>query len=210
MAYAWRRAVKAMAVTSTTTAVAFFANAFSPLMPIRSFGIFSGVIIPLNYFLVVMMMPSASIIYEKYKFKAWCCCPCGLRSEDEIEEAAKPEKGKLGRIERIFNDKINPFVFKARYVILFLSLVWFVVTAIFAVEMGPMTKAEDFIDPDHPIMQPIKIITNEFGVKESTGTPINVYWGVSGISKADGDVWDPTWVNTPIFDKNLDISPTKN
>lgn len=152
MAYAWRRAVKAMAVTSTTTAVAFFANAFSPLMPIRSFGIFSGVIIPLNYFLVVMMMPSASIIYEKYKFKAWCCCPCGLRSEAEVEENSKPEKGKLGKIETIFNDKINPFVFKARYVILFLSLVWFVITAVFATKMGPMTKAEDFIDPDHPIM----------------------------------------------------------
>ena len=29
LAYSWRRAVKAMAVTSSTTAVAFFANAFS-------------------------------------------------------------------------------------------------------------------------------------------------------------------------------------
>jgi len=210
MAYAWRRAVKAMAVTSTTTAVAFFANAFSPLMPIRSFGIFSGVIIPLNYFLVVMMMPSAAIIYEKYKFKAWCCCPCGLRSEAEIEENSKPEVGKLGTIEKFFDEKVNKVVHKGRYVIIGLALVWFVVTAIFAVKMGPMTKAEDFIDPDHPIMQPIKIITNEFGVKESAGTPISVYWGVSGINLADGDIWDPTWVNAPIFDTTLDISPTKN
>jgi len=210
MAYAWRRAVKAMAVTSTTTAVAFFANAFSPLMPIRSFGIFSGVIIPLNYFLVVMMMPSAAIIYEKYKFKTWCCCPCGLRSEAEIEENSKPEVGKLGTIEKFFDEKVNKVVHKGRYVIIGLALVWFVVTAIFAVKMGPMTEAEDFIDPDHPIMQPIKIITNEFGVKESAGTPISVYWGVSGVNQADGDIWDPTWVNAPIFDTTLDISPTKN
>lgn len=76
--------------------------------------------------------------------------------------------------------------------------------------MGPMTKAEDFIDPDHPIMKPIKIITNEFGVKEATGTPIYVYWGVSGVDKADSDVWDPTWINSPIFDKTLDLSPRKN
>jgi len=130
-----------MAVTSTTTAVAFFANTFSPLMPIRSFGIFSGVIIPLNYFLVVMMMPPAAIIYEKYKFKKWCCCCCGTRSKEEIEEADKPEKGKLGTIEKIFNDKISPCVMKTKYIILGFSAFWFIFTAYFAVKMGPMTKA---------------------------------------------------------------------
>jgi len=181
MAYAWRRAVKAMAVTSTTTSVAFFANAFSPLMPIRTFGIFSGVIIPLNYFLVVMMMPSAAIIYEKYKFYKCCCCPCGFRTEEELKEFEEPEEGKLGQIEEVFNSKVNTCVFKARWVILAVSLIWFVVTAIFAVKMGPMTKEEEFIDPDHPIMKPIKIITEEFGEKQEQGTPINVYWGVGGI-----------------------------
>ena len=55
-----------MAITSSTTSVAFFANIFSPLLPIKSFGIFAGVIIPINFVLVVMFMPSASIIYEEY------------------------------------------------------------------------------------------------------------------------------------------------
>ena len=65
LAYSWRRAVKAMAVTSSTTAVAFFANAFSPLLNIAAFGIFAGIIVPINYFLVVMIFPPAVIIYEK-------------------------------------------------------------------------------------------------------------------------------------------------
>jgi len=141
MAYAWRRAVNAMAVTSTTTAVAFFANTFSDLMPIRSFGIFSGVIIPLNYFLVVMMMPPAAIIYEKYKFKKWCCCCYGTKSKEEVEEADKPEKGKLGTIEKIFNDKISPCVMKTKYFILGFSAFWFILTAYYAAKLGPMTKA---------------------------------------------------------------------
>jgi|TARA_B110000285_G_scaffold159924_1_gene178541 protein dispatched 1 len=64
MAYAFRRGVRAMTVTSSTTAVAFFANAFSPIMPIRSFGIFTGVLIPINFLLVVMIMPPAVIYYE--------------------------------------------------------------------------------------------------------------------------------------------------
>lgn len=66
MAYAFRSSARAMAITSSTTSVAFFANIFSPLLPIRSFGIFSGVIIPVNFVLVVMFMPSATIIYEEY------------------------------------------------------------------------------------------------------------------------------------------------
>mmetsp|Transcript_2148 Transcript_2148/g.3212 ORF Transcript_2148/g.3212 Transcript_2148/m.3212 type:complete len:259 (+) Transcript_2148:706-1482(+) len=61
MAYAFRRACRAMAVTSSTTSVAFFANVFSPMMPIKSFGIIAGVIIPVNFFLVVILMPPAVI-----------------------------------------------------------------------------------------------------------------------------------------------------
>ena len=60
-----------MAVTSATTAAAFYANIFSSIMPIKAFGIFAGTLIPINFFLVVMMMPSAIILNEenfKYRY----------------------------------------------------------------------------------------------------------------------------------------------
>jgi predicted RND superfamily exporter protein len=66
MAYSFRRASRAMAVTSSTTSVAFLANIASPILPIRAFGIFAGVIVPVNYILVVLVFPPATIIYEKY------------------------------------------------------------------------------------------------------------------------------------------------
>ena len=66
MAYTFRRAVRAMAVTSSTTAVAFFVNITSQLMPIRAFGIFAGVIVLVNYILVVLFFPPTIIFYEKY------------------------------------------------------------------------------------------------------------------------------------------------
>lgn len=65
-----------MAVTSSTTSVAFFANAFSPIMPIKSFGIFAGVVIPMNYFLIVLFFPAATIIYEE-KIHGKCSFYCG-------------------------------------------------------------------------------------------------------------------------------------
>ena len=75
MAYAFRRGVRAMTVTSATTAAAFYANLFSPIMPIRAFGVFAGTLVPINFFLVVLMMPPAVIYYEeKLKYKSCCCC----------------------------------------------------------------------------------------------------------------------------------------
>jgi predicted RND superfamily exporter protein len=64
-----------MTVTSATTAAAFYANLFSPIMPIRAFGVFAGTLIPINFLLIILMMPSAVIWYEsKIKYKACCCC----------------------------------------------------------------------------------------------------------------------------------------
>lgn len=80
MAYAFRRGVRAMSVTSSTTAVAFFANALSPIMPIRAFGIFTGLLIPMNFLLVVLIMPPTVIWWERnVKNKHKCCC-CGKKS----------------------------------------------------------------------------------------------------------------------------------
>ena len=73
MSYSWKRAVRAMAVTSSTTSVAFLANGFSPIMPIKAFGIYAAIIIPANYLLVVFIFPPAVIWYEN-KLEGKVCC----------------------------------------------------------------------------------------------------------------------------------------
>ena len=92
MAYSFRRAARAMAVTSSTTSVAFMANIASPMLPIRAFGVFAGIIVPINYLLVVMIFPPATIIYDKYLHGCVhniCClifC-CRKRKIDEVDES---------------------------------------------------------------------------------------------------------------------------
>lgn len=76
MSYAWKRSVRAIAITSLTTTVAFLANLISPMMPVQSFGIYAAIIIPVNYLLIVMLFPPAVIIHEKYFAKYQCCCFC--------------------------------------------------------------------------------------------------------------------------------------
>lgn len=74
MNYTFRRSSRAMAVTSSTTSAAFFANYFSPLMTIKSFGIFAGVIVPINYILVITFFPSFIFIHESEFYKNIRCC----------------------------------------------------------------------------------------------------------------------------------------
>ena len=85
MAYAFRRAQKSIFVTSTTTCVAFLSNAFSEQVPIRAFGIFASIIVPVNYIMVIFMMPSAVIIHERHikSCVARCFNPCACKKQDD-------------------------------------------------------------------------------------------------------------------------------
>jgi len=74
LSYTWRRAARAMAVTSSTTAVAFLANAFSELMPISSFGIYAAAIVPINYFLVIFFFPAVLMWWEQKVNGKMCNC----------------------------------------------------------------------------------------------------------------------------------------
>ena len=87
MAYAFKRAAKAIAVTSSTTSVAFAANGASPIIPIRAFGIYAAIIVLVNYLMVVMVMPSIQIIYEIH-FKHKCQC-CDKKQDGDVEEVPK-------------------------------------------------------------------------------------------------------------------------
>jgi len=55
-----------MLVTSLTSAVAFAATTMSKIMPIRSFGIFATIIVPLVYLQTIIVQPFTYFIYEKY------------------------------------------------------------------------------------------------------------------------------------------------
>lgn len=64
MAYTIRRSARAIGITSSTTCVAFFANYFSSVMPIRVFGVFAGTLVLLNYAMVTLIFPAFIIVHE--------------------------------------------------------------------------------------------------------------------------------------------------
>jgi predicted RND superfamily exporter protein len=65
----FRRASSAMLVTSLTSAVAFSACILSDIMPIRAFGLFSTIIVPVVFVLTIFTQPINYYVYEMLN----CC-----------------------------------------------------------------------------------------------------------------------------------------
>ena len=65
----YRKAAKTTFVTSVTTMTAFLVSGLSPLLPVKTFGIFSGILVGLNYVWVVVYFPSVIMLHHtKTKF----------------------------------------------------------------------------------------------------------------------------------------------
>lgn len=66
LAFTFKKSSSAMFVTSITTAASFLATCFSPIMPICSFGIFSGIVITVNYIMIMLTIPNIYMFYDRY------------------------------------------------------------------------------------------------------------------------------------------------
>lgn len=108
-----------MGITSSTTAAAFIANYFSPIMPIRSLGIFGAIVIPMNYILVIFVFPPAVILYENRirgvpTLRNIICKPCKKKGVTTFQN----------KIESFFETKWSDFVKKFKYCIIAAVVIW--------------------------------------------------------------------------------------
>jgi predicted RND superfamily exporter protein len=168
MSYAFKRSAVAIAVTSSTTCVAFLANSFSSIMPIRAFGIYAGIIVPVNYLLTSLLMPPMIIIHDKY-LKGKC------RKQENF-----PSESAVGLF---FEEKWNWAVRYFRWLIVIIFLCWTGFACSIAKDISPLTKMEKFFKDDHYISQVEQILSNEFSNGNLFNINVNIYWGVKGINK---------------------------
>jgi predicted RND superfamily exporter protein len=211
MSYSWKRAVRAMAVTSSTTSVAFLANSFSPIMPIKAFGIYAAIIIPANYLLVVFVFPPSVIFFER-NLEHRCninLCRTKVQNRDEIapiQDFSKKKKDReYGIVEKFFGGPWNDNVKKFRFQIIVIFLIWTIFAIVKASKMGPLTKEEEFLPSDHPIMQSTVIITEKFPGGGATALNMVIHFGVKNIDKKGTSRWDAHDVGKAVFDINFDI-----
>ena len=78
LSYTYRKAARAMFFTSITTATAFIVSATSPFLGVSSFGVFSGILILVNYVSVIVYVPTVIVTYHLFWDKYRCCCCCQM------------------------------------------------------------------------------------------------------------------------------------
>ena len=98
------RALHAIFVTSFTTSAAFLATAMSPLIPLRSFGIFSALVIFSVFFINAVVLPPLTVLYVRNlmgrswldSFKAFTCGLCAtapyVDPAEKLPETTKEEE----------------------------------------------------------------------------------------------------------------------
>ncbi|KAJ3424454.1 sterol-sensing domain [Anaeramoeba flamelloides] len=95
MNWAYNRASVTMLITTITSTGAFFGNIASTIPPIRYFGIFTGMAIIFNYFLVVTWFPAVLVIWSR-NGEGQCCCSHGKKTKKKKNNKKNKKKGRIG------------------------------------------------------------------------------------------------------------------
>lgn len=224
MSWTYRRSVRAMSVTSFTTAAAFFVTAISPIMPISTLGIWAGTLIILQFVLVITIYPSAVIIWHRFwrvrsflncfrkpaetdfnapQISLWQrCLPEKWRSDPDPEAA-----GEYRKIERFFRGPWTSFVCRAKYVFVVLALVLVGVSIWLATRLEAPGEQEEFLPEDNELRVALSALVDAFPRnKASFQLRVRVTWGIKDVDREGTSRFDTSEPGKVVLDETFDLT----
>lgn len=223
MSWTYRRAVRAMSVTSFTTACAFFVTATSPIMPVGTLGIWAGLLIVFQFFLVITMYPCAVAIWERFwrrrLFVRGFKKPAPEEAEYELNlpfyQRFLPKKWRSKRsdaaadyrpIERFFRGPWLRFLFKFRYILVVLAAVLAGASIYFATRLKPPTDTEEFLPASHPLSIAFDTLAKAFPTTQADQQlRVRVTWGILDVDREGTSKFEPSQRGKPILDDEFDL-----
>lgn len=102
-------AAKATFITALTTTIAFLSNVQSPLLAVSSFGLFSAILVAVNYCSCILFFPIVIIFHEKMRKGRCCFWAICRRTKPERELEMRTEMGEEPEDNEVSlsNDKGN-------------------------------------------------------------------------------------------------------
>ena len=105
----FRRAAKATLLTSFTTMTAFLSNAWSPILVVSSFGLFSALLIAVNYISVITFFPTVIIFHHQMnRRELFCGVPISSGATDKHGTVEENEAQPQG--ERRTNNNLSKYI----------------------------------------------------------------------------------------------------
>ncbi|XP_050405808.2 protein dispatched homolog 3 [Patella vulgata] len=220
---AYRKSTLSMFVTSVTTMAAFASTALTPLLATKSFGIFSAVLIIIDYISVIIFFPTIVIFYH-VKIKKCCTnfCSCCLKNtkestqitdnlidndfcQNEVTETVV--KKQPGMLVRFFRDKYFKFVThgKIRWILIsgFAVLVLFMLIS--CSRLKPDNEQIQFFKKNHNYGKAANYRANSF-LPDAIDYPLSLtlLWGLKEQDLSSCHFSDVKCKGTVHFDDNFD------
>ncbi|XP_013396220.1 protein dispatched homolog 1 [Lingula anatina] len=210
----YRRASAAMFFTSLTTACAFIISGTSPLLGVSSFGVFSGILVLVNYLSVITFLPAVVMVYHVYWEKKICCC-CGTKTPtvarpnqvaalgDGPQELPQASDKRQNPVVRFFRGPYFRFISHKvwRWIILLVMLGIIATFGYFATQIKVNEEEIKFLPDSSNFGKVIDRSSNAFAPSDvDDKMVVNVIWGLQpqdlkschfSDSECDGKtVWD--------------------
>lgn len=206
----YRRAASATLFTSLTTMVAFFSNALSPLLAIQSFGLFSGLLVFVNYMSVILFFPAVMVTYHKH-WETWGW-PCFRRCARASSSQPAPEEERPHAIVRFFR---GPFFLLlthrvARALLLLLCLGLVVMFSVYAARIEPDEQNIQYYQNRHQYNRAQRL--QNYGFKPSAQDAViqvHVVWGLKPQDMAGCDKSDIHCTGRTVWEDTFDLNPQR-
>ena len=210
--FAYDRAVSAMTVTSATSAMAFFATAFSPIPTVMCFGISMGLTILIDFVFVITWFPVCVLVYERHLESRCCACFEGVRFCLPCCKPVRAEaKAELGRVEKWFQTDFTEFFASApkrRGVLAAFGALFVVVASVVVARLEVTGDFPSNMNEQHPYSQFEKLMTTKFSSGDgSYKVGLSIFFGVDLDDPVDREGEDPQSDSTgkPHLDGAFDL-----
>lgn len=229
ISWTWRRAAKAMFVTSCTTTVSFGANAASSFPAISTFGIFSALLVVTNYLSVIFFFPTVVTFMERYLMSVPFCCGicdriCGRSSnpakelrdvnETTTSHAKEIDVDELRAMERFFHRHYSKAIITASKPVVLCFLAFGIVTLVFASRLETDEEPPQFFPPGNPYAEFLPAKASNFGRGPDVySLEVQVLFGFDTAQPIDRRGTEPTNATDygkPVFDDNFSIAVGSN
>jgi len=226
MSFVYRRAASAMFTTSFTTMVAFVTSVFSPLLGVSTFGIFSALLVFVNFCSVIIFFPTVIITYEYYwkayrwhcfgDLKAWQAITSrrediiqgeGLDEQQREEKFVEPSKVVSKFLEnRFFENFIAHRTI--RWIILGVFFIFVCVSIGFATQLTPDEEPVDVWGPGTNWYDIKRLRRSAFRPsQEDDVVEIHIIWGLKNQDRSSCHFTDFKCRGRTVFDTSFDLNP---
>lgn len=87
-----------------------------------------------------------------------------------------------------------------------------IAAGVIASGIGPLTKQEDYLPRDHPVIITQTLVEENFSSTSSLkeAIVIKLNWGVEGLNRENVGLWDPEDLGEIIWDDSFTVAPKAN